>query len=212
MVSGDFYWLYAKEDYVFFSVFDCTGHGVPGALMSMIGNSLLNEMIVERKLLETNEILDAISDKVKKSFYNQGQENQHRDGMDMVLCRFNKKTNELMYSAANNSLLLISKGQLFEYKGDRRPIGYFLGKGILFTSNTVQLHFGDRIYLYSDGFVDQFGGERNRKYKSKNLKEFLLSISGNTMIDQGRLISEEFARWKGENDQLDDVCVMGVRI
>lgn len=212
LVSGDFYWVCAVDDYIFFSVVDCTGHGVPGALMSMIGNSLLNEMIVEKNLINTNEILDQISNKLKKSFANKQGENQHRDGMDMVLCRLNTKNNELMYSGAHNSMLIIRDGELMEYKGDRRPVGFYLGKGILFKSNTLKLRKNDNIYLYTDGFTDQFGGDRNRKYKNSNFKKFLLSISNQKIQEQGESVEKEFNRWKGDCDQLDDVCVMGIRI
>jgi len=212
LVSGDFYWMYSSDEYIFFTVFDCTGHGVPGAFMSMIGNSLLNEMVIERKILETNEIMDVISNKIKQSLGQNNKEGESRDGMDMVLCRLNKKTNELMFTCAKNPLWLIRDGQLDEYKGDKRPVGYFIGKGIPFTAQKITLNNNDIVYLFSDGFADQFGGKQRKKYKSHNFKNYLLSISGNNLDIQFEKLYEEFNKWKGENDQLDDVCVMGLRI
>lgn len=212
LVSGDFYWMHVKENFIYFSVIDCTGHGVPGALMSMIGNSLLNEMIVEKGLIKTNKILDAVSEKLKSSFSSLNGENSQRDGMDMILCRLNISNNELMYSGAHNSMVIASEGKLHEYKGDRRPVGFYLGKGILFSSKIIQLKKKDVIYLYTDGFADQFGGDRNRKYKNSNFKNFLLEISSQEIEQQGKLVEKEFLNWKGDNEQLDDVCVMGVRV
>jgi len=212
LVSGDFYWVFSNNEHVFFTVADCTGHGVPGAFMSMIGNSLLNEMIIENKIQDTNLIMDQVSNKVKVSLDQKGEQGQSRDGMDMVLCRLNKKTNELMYTGAKNSLLLIRDGEIIEYRGDKRPVGYYLGKNILFNSNNISLKKNDVIYLFSDGFSDQFGGETAKKYKAANFKRFLLSIQNKDMDVQQQLLSDEFDRWKGDLEQIDDVCVMGVRV
>jgi len=212
LVSGDFYWLYSSEEYVFFTVFDCTGHGVPGAFMSMIGNSLLNEMIIEREIVETNKIMDIISNKIKISLGQKGEDGESRDGMDMVLCRLNKKTNELMFTCAKNPLWIIRDDELIEFKGDDRPVGYYIGKGISFTSQTFQLKNNDVIYIFSDGFADQFGGLKRKKYKTINFKNLLISISKREMDSQYDLLSKEFDDWKGDHEQIDDVCIMGVRI
>ena len=149
---GFFYWVFSNNEHVFFTVADCTGHGVPGAFMSMIGNSLLNEMIIENNIQDTNIILDRVSDKVKESLDQKGEQGESRDGMDMVLCKLNKQTNELMYTGAKNPLYLIREGELIEYKGDKRPVGYYTGENILFTSNKISLKKNDVIYLFSDGF------------------------------------------------------------
>ena len=212
LVSGDFYWVFNNEDDVFFTVADCTGHGVPGAFMSMIGNSLLNEMIIENDIRDTNLIMDNVSNKIKISLDQKGEQGQSRDGMDMVLCRLNKKNKELMFTGAKNPLFLIRDGEVLEYKGDKRPIGYYLGENILFTSKKIKLKNNDMIYIFSDGFSDQFGGEKGKKYKAENFKRFLLTIVDKDMDTQQNLLSEEFDRWKGDLEQLDDVCVMGVRV
>ena len=212
IVSGDFYWVFSDKENVFFTVADCTGHGVPGAFMSMIGNSFLNEMIIENKIKDTNLIMDGVSNKVKLSLDQKGRKGESRDGMDMVLCRLNMKTNELMYTGAKNSLLLIRDGEVIEYKGDKRPVGYYLGQNILFTAHKLTLQQKDTLYLFSDGYSDQFGGEKNKKYKSANFKRFLLSIKDKDMDTQRELMGKEFERWKGDIEQIDDVCVMGVRV
>ena len=213
VVSGDFYWVHrSPKGQIYFTVADCTGHGVPGAFMSMIGNSLLNEMIIENNIAETNLILDRVSNKVKKSLEQKGQDNQSKDGMDMVLCRLNEKKNELMFTGAKNSLVLIREGEVFEYKGDKRPVGFYLGKGIKFTAQKINVQKNDMLYIYSDGFADQFGGERGKKYMSGKFKKFLLSISEMTMEQQEYLVKVEFTNWMGENEQIDDVCVMGVKV
>ena len=213
VVSGDFYWVYrSPTGEIYFTVVDCTGHGVPGAFMSMIGCSLLNEMIIENNVKDTNLILDQISDKLKVSLEYQGKKSQPRDGMDMVLCRLNEQKNELMFTGAKNSLVLIRDGKVLEYKGDKRPVGYYLGKGIKFTAQKIEVQKNDMIYLFSDGFVDQFGGERNKKYMSSKFKKFLLEISDMPTKQQEYLVKVEFTDWIGGNEQIDDVCVMGVRI
>jgi len=213
VVSGDFYWVYRSEKgEIFFTVADCTGHGVPGAFMSMIGNSLLNEMIIENNIQDTDLILDQVSDKVKMSLEQKGQENQSKDGMDMVLCRLNEKKNELMFTGAKNSLVLIREGEVFEYKGDKRPVGFYLGKGIKFTAQNIKIKKNDMLYIYSDGFVDQFGGEKGKKYMAGKFKKFLLSISNQSAEDQQKSMEKEFANWLGTIEQIDDVCVMGVRV
>ena len=213
VVSGDFYWAHKNSsDYVYFTVADCTGHGVPGAFMSLIGTSLLNEMIIENKVMDTNLILDNISDKLKNSLEYKEGETQPKDGMDMVLCRLNKNRNELMFTGAKNSLILIRDGKLTEFKGDKRPVGHYIGKGIKFTAQKISVKKNDIIYIYSDGLADQFGGVKNKKYMSSRLKKFLLEINDIPTKKQENLIKIEFKDWMGENEQIDDVCMMGIRL
>jgi len=212
LVSGDFYWVYKKKDFVFFTVADCTGHGVPGAFMSMIGNSLLNEMIIDRGIENTNVVMDNISNQIKISLDQTSNSESSRDGIDMMLCRLNMKTKELMYTGAKNPLYLIRDNELIEYPGDNRPIGYFVGKGIKFTSTKITLKDNDLIYLFSDGFSDQFGGSKNRKYMIRNFKKFLIKISRLSIENQKIEIEKELNNWKGNNEQIDDICIMGVQI
>ena len=213
VVSGDFYWAHKNSsDYVYYTVAYCTGHGVPGAFMSLIGTSLLNEMIIENKVMDTNLILDNISDKLKNSLEYKEGETQPKDGMDMVLCRLNKNRNELMFTGAKNSLILIRDGKLTEFKGDKRPVGHYIGKGIKFTAQKIPVKKNDIIYIFSDGLADQFGGVKNKKYMSSRLKKFLLEINDIPTKKQENLIKIEFKDWMGENEQIDDVCMMGIRL
>ncbi len=212
VVSGDFYWVYKEEGFTFFTVADCTGHGVPGAFMSMLGISFLNEIIIEKGIKKTDEILNQLSGKIKSALNQKGVSGERRDGMDIAFCCLNTKTNELFFSGARNPLILIRNNEILEFKSDKRPVGYYLGKNIPFTSKKVKLQEGDVIHIYSDGFSDQFGGKSGKKYKSANFKKLLLSISDKSMNQQNQLLSKEFDSWKGDLEQIDDVCVMGVRI
>ncbi len=208
LVSGDFYWVFEENKVVYFSVVDCTGHGVPGAFMSMIGYSLLNEIVIESKVKQPNLILEQLNSHIKSSMENKGSL-ESRDGMDMAFCKWEKSNNLLTFSGAKNPLILVRKGELFEYKGDDRPVGYITGKNIPFTQTTLALEEGDMLYMYSDGYSDQFGGVKGKKFKSSNFKKFLLNISNFPIDEQYKLIQAEYNQWKGNYEQIDDVCVMG---
>ena len=213
IVSGDFYWIHKNNDgTIFFTVADCTGHGVPGAFMSMIGNSLLNENIIENKIEDTGLILDNARASIIKSLHQKDISSESKDGMDMALCKYNPKNKTVEYSGANNPLIHISGEIINKIKGDNQPIGIYGGKLKSFKKNKVKVKEGDMLYLFSDGFHDQFGGEKGKKYKSGKFYEFLLSISKENTEKQSKLMEEEFTRWKGSYEQIDDVCVMGVRV
>ena len=183
LVSGDFYWVYEENEFVYFSVVDCTGHGVPGAFMSMIGYSLLNEIVIESGVKETDQIVTQLSNQIKSSLEQKGALEESRDGMDMLLCRWDKNKNELMYTGAKNALHIVRNGELIEYPGDQRPVGYETGRNIPFTKTNFQLIKGDMLYLFSDGYADQFGGKRGKKFKSNKLKELLMEISSFSIAD-----------------------------
>ena len=210
IVSGDFYWIHKNENQIFFTVADCTGHGVPGAFMSMIGTSLLNENIVENKIHDTAKILNNMRDQIVKSL-NQ-EDNDSKDGMDLALCKLDLSDLTLQYSGAFNPLFHISKGELNLLKADNQPIALSHFEHVSFTSHSVELEKEDMIYIFSDGFADQFGGERGKKYMKGRFKNFLLSISEMPIEQQESLVELEFADWIGDNEQIDDVCVMGVRV
>lgn len=217
IVSGDFYWLRKIDETVILTAIDCTGHGVPGALVSFVGNNALLRVVNEFQLKQPAKILDKLRELVIKSFQHQSNL-KVRDGMDMALVALHKDQNKLEYAGANNSLYLIRNGELTEIKADKQPIGYF-DKASPFTNHEITIQKGDCIYLFSDGFVDQFGGKDDaaremggKKYKSRNFKNLLLRIHQEPMDKQKEILHEAFFSWKGELEQVDDVCVIGVRL
>ncbi len=213
VVSGDFYWVYrSSKGQIYFTVADCTGHGVPGAFMSMIGTSLLNEFIIENSIENTAEILNSMRKQVIKSLKQEGIQGENKDGMDMALCKFDPKNNSVQYSGAYNPLIHISENKINHVKGDNQPIAFHTGKNEPFTNHEIKLKKGDMLYIYSDGFADQFGGVKGKKYMTGKFKKFLLSISELPIDKQKYLVKSEFTNWMGENEQIDDVCVMGVRV
>ena len=213
VVSGDFYWVYrSPKGQIYFTVADCTGHGVPGAFMSMIGTSLLNEFIIENNIEDTAEVLTKMREQIIKSLDQKGLQGENKDGMDMALCKYDPKKGTVQYSGAYNPLIHISKNEINQLKGDSQPVGLHTGKKLPFTNKEIQVAKGDMLYIYSDGFPDQFGGEKGKKYLSGKFKKFLLSISDKPIDEQNTLIKAEFTNWIGDHEQIDDVCVMGVRI
>lgn len=210
IVSGDFYWMRKVGDKIIWSAVDCTGHGVPGAFVSIVGNNALVRTVNEFKLDQPNEILDKLRDLVVEAFRAQG-ERDVKDGMDLALVSLDPKTNKLMYSGANNPLLVVRNKEVIEIKADKQPIGDF-ERAFPFTKHEILLKKGDAIYIFTDGYVDQFGGEKGKKLKSKPFKEFLVSISHLPMKQQYKALNSHFEEWKGDLEQLDDVCVFGVRI
>jgi serine phosphatase RsbU (regulator of sigma subunit) len=209
VVAGDFYWMETKGDIVLFAACDCTGHGVPGAMVSVVCNNGLNRSVRENGLTEPGEILTKTREIVLKEF--EKSEEQVKDGMDAALCAL--QGNTLKYAGANNPLWIIRQGatEIEEIKGDKQPIGT-CDNPAPFTTHTLSLQAGDSIYLFSDGFVDQFGGEKGKKLKSKAFKELLLSLQDKTMEEQCEIASAFFDHWKTGYEQIDDVCLIGVRI
>ena len=212
VVSGDFYWIYKdQEENIFFTVADCTGHGVPGAFMSMIGTSLLNEIIIEKGIKDTDKVLYEMRAQIIKSL-GQEEEGAQKDGMDISLCKLNMKNKTVEFSGAHNSLIHISGEELKTYRGDHQPVGLLLGDKKPFTKHKVKLKKDDMLYIYSDGYQDQFGGERGKKYMAAKFKNQLLKMSKETEDQQLSLLDQEFSSWIQDYEQIDDVCVMGVRI
>jgi serine phosphatase RsbU (regulator of sigma subunit)/tetratricopeptide (TPR) repeat protein len=211
IVSGDFYWALEKENHLYLAAADCTGHGVPGALLTMLGNSFLNEINGVDKLLTPAEILNQLRNKIISELNQTGKDGETNDGMDISLMRLNLKTNELQWAGANNSLYMIRQGDLEEVKPDKQPIGYN-HKMTDFTNHSFQINTGDYICIFTDGFADQFGGPKGKKYKYNTFKEKLLSIYQNPMNEQKQLLAKEFELWKGNLQQVDDICVIGIRV
>ena len=212
VVSGDFYWVFKdKEENVFFTVADCTGHGVPGAFMSMIGTSLLNEIIVEKGIKDTNKILDEMRKQIIKSL-NQDTEDDQKDGMDISICKLNMKKKTLEFSGAHNPLVIVSGNEISTFKGDSQAVGLETVDIKPFTKHSMKLKKEDMIYIYSDGYQDQFGGENGKKYMTANFKKLLLKISKEEEKKQNKLLEIELANWMKNEEQIDDICIMGVRI
>jgi serine phosphatase RsbU (regulator of sigma subunit) len=211
IVSGDFYWMTTKDNYSIFAAVDCTGHGVPGAFMSMLGVSFLNGIVNESKQLKANLILKQLRELVKTTL-SQSYDAETKDGMDIALCILNNKTNKLQFAGAFNPLYLIRDNNLMEIKGDRMPIGIYRYVETDFTNNEIQLQKADCLYIFSDGYVDQFGGIKGKKFLTRNLKETLLRIHSKPMKNQKELLQETLRKWKGDYKQIDDILIIGLRI
>lgn len=216
IVSGDFYWYSEKNGKKIITAVDCTGHGVPGAFMSMIGVTFLNEIINERGITKPSDILGELRDRVKTSLKQKGLDGESRDGMDMAIVSFNKDFTEVEYAGANNPLWIFRKEnndiKILEFAPDKRPIGYFKGQGLAFTNQTISLQKGDTLYIFSDGYADQFGGPKGKKFKYKQIKEILAEINHLPMHAQEEHLLKRFIEWRGNLEQIDDVCIIGISV
>jgi len=207
IVSGDFYWIEEVNDVVLFAVADCTGHGVPGAMLTLLCHNALNKSLKEYGLLNPGHILDKTMEIISESVQKEG--NTILDGMDICICTLTE--NSLQYSGANNPLWIIHDEALSEYKATKQSIS-FAENPVPFTTDTINLNAGDIIYLFTDGFGDQFGGSKDKKYKTKKLKDLLLSIHKKNLDDQKKYLLKEFNNWKGTGSQTDDICLLGVKL
>jgi len=211
IVSGDYYWAtYHKETFYLITA-DCTGHGVPGAFMSLLNMSFLQEVIVEKSILQPAEILNEQRRRIIKALNPTGTENS-KDGMDCVLSAYDLKNKTLQFSAANNPLYLVRNKELIEYKPDKMPVGLSGQEGKSFTNYTIQLEEGDIIYTFTDGYADQFGGERGKKFLYKRFKEMLTENSQLSMEEQKQYIAAVMDDWKKEVEQIDDILVIGIKV
>ena len=207
VVAGDFYWMEQKNGKVFFAAADCTGHGVPGAMVSVVCNNALNRSLREHGLTDPGEILNKTREIVVAEFGK--SEEDVKDGMDIALCSIEGM--RLQYAGAYNPLWIIRNCEVIETKANKQPIGQF-EKPEPYTTHSFDLEKGDTIYIFSDGYIDQFGGEKEKKLKAKAFREMLLSIQDKAMEEQKNSIDEAFEIWKGDLEQIDDVCVIGVRV
>jgi serine phosphatase RsbU (regulator of sigma subunit) len=217
LVSGDFYWFSQQGDKTFLAVADCTGHGVPGALMSMIGNTLLNQIVNEKGIYEPAKILEYLHKEVQYLLKQNNQSNnalQARDGMDIALCAYNAQTHSLEFAGANRPLWFVQQGQWQEIKGDKRSIGgWQKEKYRTFTNHIINLKENKTtFYLSSDGYYDQFGGTQNRKFMRANFRNLLMELQGQDFRVQKRTLEEVMQAWKGDNPQIDDILVIGFKI
>tara|TARA_R110001592_G_scaffold95324_6_gene274724 strand:+ start:817 stop:2802 length:1986 start_codon:yes stop_codon:yes gene_type:complete len=229
IVSGDFYWTSQKQDVLYLAVADCTGHGVPGAFLTMLGIAFLNEITSQEKILSPSEILDELRGKFISELNQTGKEGVNKDGMDISIIKLNLTNNQLEWAGANNPLWVVTsqKSLIAKYKRERdvsnkdktliaiapnkQPIGFF-HKMSSFINHTIQLEKNDTIYLFSDGYADQFGGEKGKKFMYLPFKKLILENENKSLEEQKEILKSSFNNWKGEMDQLDDVCVIGVRI
>lgn len=212
IVSGDFYWFNRTDEKLIMVVGDCTGHGVPGALMSMLGISFLEEIVNQRKITESGDILNELRKEIQRALHQRGNREETRDGIDISLIVFNEKKNIIQYSGAYNNLYLIRDDILIEYLADRMPIGIFELSDKNFASQIISSKSGDLIYMFSDGYADQFGGPDHKKYNRSTLKDLLLKIHKMPLSEQKLVLEKEFNDWKGERDQIDDVLIVGLSI
>jgi len=214
IVSGDFYWLVEKDDKEFIAAVDCTGHGVPGAFMSIIGHNMLNKIVKEYGILKPSDILNHLDREVNNTLQQSAQEkNIVKDGMDMTLVCYNRKEKLLEFSGAYNPIYLIRNGELTETKGDRFTIGRSVTdtQEKIFTNHTIKIKEGDTIYLFSDGYADQFGGIARKKFKSAPMKELFLKIQDKKMEEQKSILDSTIEEWRGDIEQIDDILIIGRR-
>jgi ligand-binding sensor domain-containing protein/serine phosphatase RsbU (regulator of sigma subunit) len=219
IVSGDFYWVAQKKGKVIIAVADCTGHGVPGAFMGMLGSALINEIVNSVSTLEPHLILNELRDQVITSLRQTGETDEARDGMDITLCVLDPEKLLLQYSGANHTLYVVKEGNLTEIEGDHMPIGISSEAGKSFTRHEVQLHKGDTLYLFSDGYVDQMGGERRKRFTTSRFKKLLLEIQDQIMFEQKRILERTLDEWMVDDgssghqtEQIDDVTILGIKI
>jgi serine phosphatase RsbU (regulator of sigma subunit)/HAMP domain-containing protein len=211
IVSGDFYWVEEKNDKVYFAAVDCTGHGVPGAFMSIVGYNALNEAL--RVSDNPGEILDGLNKGISKTLHNNAIGTTTKDGMDLALCCYDKKTRTLEYAGAYNPLYLIRNGEVEQLKADKFAIGgYYEDPDKKYTNHVLQLEEGDYIYTFSDGYADQFGGPKGKKFMYKRFRDHLLTLNGKSMPDQKLFLDTALEQWRGPLEQIDDVLVIGMHI
>lgn len=211
IVSGDFYWYQKKGDFTYIVAADCTGHGVPGAFLSMIGNTMLNELIIEKNLNKPSIILDQLKTGIVAALKKRGQD-QRREGMDMVLVKIDQTNKSIEFAGAFNPLYLVSEGKLKEIKGDKMPVGVYSKDMGKFTNHELNYQEGDFIYLMSDGYQDQFGGPNGKKFMRKRLRKLLAEISPLQAEEQFKILSSKIEDWRAESDQeqIDDILLIGV--
>lgn len=210
IVSGDFYWFLEKYHKFFIAAVDCTGHGVPGAFMSVIGSNLLNQILNEYSILEPEAILDHLNFKVQTAL-KQDQNAETKDGMDIAFCSIDQENDLLQYAGANRPLWLVRNGEIIKYEAEKIPIGGGQFGGHSYKGHTVPLLNGDIIYIFTDGIIDQFGGEQNKKYTSKRFADLILEICNEPLQVQYEKIQKSFNEWKGKEEQTDDVLVIGIK-
>jgi len=216
IVSGDFYWIKQINQYIVLVSADCTGHGVPGAFMSMLGISYLNEIVQRKEITQANQILNELRKEIKHSLRQTGKKEESRDGIDMALCVINNNKSIMQYSGAFSPLYIISningRPVLKEFEADMMPVGVHISGDKSFTNHVIQLEIGDTFYISTDGFIDQIGGSNNTRFGSKNFKKLLLEIHDQPLFEQKQILQQTLNDWMGKHSQRDDILVIGARV
>ena len=210
IVSGDFYWVSAQSNPQVIISADCTGHGVPGAFMSMLGVTLLNEIVNGKHILMPDQIIENLRQGIIKSLKQVAEEDSIKDGMDIAVCVVDFDKNILWYAGANSPLYLVRGGELIHYRADKMPVAIHY-RMEPFTLHKIDLQRGDAFYIFSDGFADQFGGPKQKKFMSLQLRETLVAMAGKPMLQQGEELNEIFEEWRGDGPQIDDLTLIGIR-
>ena len=205
-IGGDFYYVNKLKNRVIMAVADCTGHGVSGAMLSILGITFLHEIVNDT--LDPGDILNVLRTKIKNIFKTFGSNN--KNGMDIALCVLNTDTNTLKYSGAFNPIWIVRDNEVLEYKPTRNPVGVYYEETI-FDVTTIEIKKNDTLYMFSDGYADQFGGKKGKKFKKRNLKSLFLIIADKPMEEQYNFVSRTFDEWKGNREQIDDVVILGIK-
>ncbi|MGZ3932237.1 MAG: tetratricopeptide repeat protein, partial [Bacteroidia bacterium] len=214
IVSGDFYWAAKlnKSNQFSIATCDCTGHGVPGAFMSLLNISFLNEVTIQKNISSPDLVFNAVREEIVHALNPSGSTAESKDGMDAVLCNLNTVSLELEFAAANNPLLVVRKGELIKHTADKYPVGLSYGELKPFTLQKMQLQKGDLLYTFTDGFGDQFGGPKGKKFKHKNLEQLLVAIHSKPMEEQKKTLEQTISSWRGPLEQVDDILVIGIKV
>ncbi len=212
IVSGDFYWVEKYEDNIIIACVDCTGHGISGSFMHMIGTIAINEIVNKGNFKNASDILDQLRENVIRSLKQTGEEGEVSDGMDIALCIINLKKYYLQYAGAYNPLYVFRNNELMIINADRMPIGIHFKSTNPFVNHDIKLEEGDMLYLFTDGFIDQFGGPYGKKLRHKPFQQILLETWDKPVDKQKEELISFFSKWKGTNPQIDDVMVMGLKI
>ena len=212
IVSGDYYWVSHRNNRMIVAVADCTGHGVPGAFMSIMGINFLNEIVNKTEILKANEILNELREHLIRSLGQTGQRDETRDGMEMALCVVDLENYQLQFSGAFRPLYIFRNKELIEIKGDRMPIGIYNEEEVSFTNKEMQVQDNDVFYLFTDGFVDQIGGPERKTFKTRKFKKLLREIHLKPLKEQKSILEKEHTAWRSEIEQIDDILIMGIRL
>jgi serine phosphatase RsbU (regulator of sigma subunit)/HAMP domain-containing protein len=212
IVSGDFYWIEKKNSLTYFAAVDCTGHGVPGAFMSLVGHNILKDIISNTNVIKPSEILDKLREGVINTLHVSNSGTQFKDGMDITLCCINFDTLELQYAAAYNPLCIVRDGELIIYNANKFPIGAFIGEKENFDNITIQLQKNDQLYIYSDGYADQFGGPNGKKFMVGNFRKLLVQLANKPITEQMGFLKTTLDNWQGDLEQVDDVLIIGLKV
>jgi PAS domain S-box-containing protein len=212
VVSGDFYWAHIDGEISYAAVVDCTGHGVPGALMTIMANGLLKDIVIKRKITEPKDVLSALDDELQQMINGHGNIVKANDGMDIAFIKYDKANELITYAGAFRPMVVVSDGVITEYRGSRYPIGFYHDVVKHYEQVSISVKPNDLIYIFSDGYADQFGGEEGKKFNKKNFKELLLSVNDMELEVQRSFLEYSLLNWRQKEPQTDDVLVLGFKV